>query len=88
MTIKKAISDISAKMESDHDKAVNANMALDAELFASNPKQLIKIKEEEMNNAVAELDFETAAILRDEIFKIKESIGEVKAKKKTKRLFK
>jgi excinuclease ABC subunit B len=88
MTIKKAISDISAKMESEHDKAVNANMAIDAELFASNPKQLIKIKEEEMNNAVAELDFETAAILRDEIFKIKESLGEVKAKKKVKRLFK
>lgn len=88
MTIKKAINDISAKMESDHDKAVNANMALDAELFASNPKQLIKIKEQEMNDAVAELDFETAAILRDEIFKIKESLGEVKAKKKAKRNFK
>jgi excinuclease ABC subunit B len=88
MTIKKAINDISAKMESEHDKAVNANMALDAELFANNPKQLIKLKEEEMNNAVAELDFETAAILRDEIFKIKESLGEVKAKKKPRRLFK
>lgn len=88
MTIKKAISDISAKMESDHDKAVNANMALDAELFASNPKELIKLKEQEMNDAVAELDFETAAILRDEIFKLRESVGEVKAKKKPKRLFK
>ncbi len=88
MTIKKAINDISAKMESDHDKAVNANMALDAELFASNPKQLIKLKEEEMNNAVAELDFETAAILRDEIFKLRESAGEIKAKKKPRRLFK
>ncbi len=88
MTIKKTINDISAKMESEHDKAVNANMVLDAELFASNPKQLIKLKEEEMNNAVAELDFETAAILRDEIFKIKETLGEVKAKKKPRRNFK
>ncbi len=88
MTIKKAINDISAKMESDHDKAVNANMALDAELFASNPKELMKLKEEEMNSAVAELDFETAAILRDEIFKLRESVGEVKAKKKPRRLFK
>ena len=87
-TIKKAINDISAKMESDHDKAVNANIALDAELFASNPKQLIKIKEDQMNEAVAELDFETAAILRDEIFKIRENLGVVKAKKKTKRNFK
>jgi len=88
MTIKKAINDISAKMESDHDKAVNANILLDAELFASNPKELIKLKEDEMNAAVAELDFETAAILRDEIFKLRESVGEVKAKKKPRRLFK
>ena len=29
--------------------------------------ELIKIKEKEMNKAVKELDFETAAILRDEI---------------------
>lgn len=88
MTIKKAINDISAKMESDHDKAVNANMVLDAELFADDPQKLISIKEQEMNDAVAELDFETAAILRDEIFKLKESLGEVKAKKKPKRKFK
>lgn len=88
MTIKKAISDISAKMESEHDKAVNANMVLDEQLFADNPKELIQIKEDAMNDAVAELDFETAAILRDEIFKIKEKLGEVKAKKKSRRLFK
>lgn len=88
MTIKKAISDISAKMESEHDKAVNANMILDEQLFADNPQELIQIKEDAMNDAVAELDFETAAILRDEIFKIKEKLGEVKAKKKPRRLFK
>ena len=30
-------------------------------------EKIIKIKEKEMNKAVKELDFETAAILRDEI---------------------
>lgn len=87
MTIKKTISDISAKMESDHDKAVSANLMLDQELFASNPKELIKIKEDQMNDAVADLDFETAAILRDEIQAIKEKAGMAKAKKKERRKF-
>jgi len=86
-TISKAISDISAKMESDHDKAVSANLLLDEQLFAGNPKELIKIKEQNMNDAVADLDFETAAILRDEIQAIREKMGE-KAKKKSKRKFK
>ena len=34
-------------------------------------KKLIKQKEKKMNEAVKELDFETAAILRDEIFILK-----------------
>ncbi len=86
-TIKKKISDITEGMESSHDKAVKANMNLDAELFANNPKELIRIKEVEMNDAVAELDFETAAILRDEIIKLKESIGDLKVKKRPRRKF-
>ena len=88
MTIKKAINDITAQMESSHDKAVSANLVLDEELFANNPKELVKIKEQNMNDAVADLDFETAAILRDEIQAIKEKMGDAKAKKKPKRLFK
>ncbi len=80
-TISKAIKDITEGMESDHAKAVNAELALDLELFAQiekdqkgrktrgkNPiEKLIKIKEAEMKEAVKLLDFETAAILRDEI---------------------
>lgn len=37
-------------------------------------EKIIKIKEKEMNKAVKELDFETAAILRDEIIVLKEKI--------------
>lgn len=88
MTIKKTIQDITANMESSHDKAVSANLLLDEELFANNPKELIKIKEDQMNDAVAELDFETAAILRDEIQALKEKSGIAKPKKKERRKFK
>jgi protein-arginine kinase activator protein McsA len=35
-------------------------------------EKIIKMKEKEMNKAVKELDFETAAILRDEILALKE----------------
>jgi excinuclease ABC subunit B len=38
-------------------------------------EKIIKIKEKEMNQAVKNLDFETAAILRDEIIVLKEKIG-------------
>ncbi len=81
MTIQKTIRDITQGMESDHSKAVNAELALDMELFAQiekdqkgrktkgkNPiEKLIILKEAEMKEAVKLLDFETAAILRDEI---------------------
>lgn len=86
-TISKAINDITEGMESDHAKAVNAELALDMELFAAveaaskgkkgrgkkNPiEKLIVLKEAEMKEAVKVLDFETAAILRDEIGVLKE----------------
>jgi excinuclease ABC subunit B len=87
MTIKKKIHDITDQMESNHDKAVYANLMLDEQLFAENPTELIRIKEDQMNDAVAELDFETAAILRDEIQAIKEKSGVAKAKKKPRRKF-
>jgi excinuclease ABC subunit B len=41
-------------------------------------EKIIKIKEKEMNKAVKELDFETAAILRDEIIVLK---GKIEVKK-------
>ncbi len=41
-------------------------------------EKIIKIKEKEMNKAVKELDFETAAILRDEIIVLKDKGGIIK----------
>lgn len=74
-TILKRIKDITEGMETKHEKAVNAELALDIEIFEKATKKgkkgvfekIIKIKEKEMQKAVKELDFETAAILRDEI---------------------
>jgi excinuclease ABC subunit B len=78
-TIKKQIKDITKDLESKHDKAVQAELELDEKVFkiedpkkrVSALKKLIKQKEKNMNGAVKELDFETAAILRDEIVVLK-----------------
>ena len=40
---------------------------IDERVFAKDPAKLIRVKEKEMKRAVKALDFETAAILRDEI---------------------
>ena len=70
-TIKKAIKDIAQELESEHEKALSTSLAYDmAALSLKGGKgfsKLIKMKEKEMALAVKELDFETAAILRDEI---------------------
>lgn len=70
-TIIKKIKDITEELTKDHDKAVLYNLSIDEKIFAKDPKKLIKLKEKEMNDAVKELDFETAAILRDEILLLK-----------------
>ena len=66
-TISKKIHDIMEHLQSEHSKTVKTLLAIDKELFAKNPSKLIKDKERQMNAAVKILDFETAAILRDEI---------------------
>lgn len=78
-TIQKQIKDITKELESKHDKAVQAELVLDEKVFKINDpkkrvaalKKLIKLKEKKMNEAVKELDFETAAIVRDEIVVLK-----------------
>ena len=69
-TIKKEIRDIAESMRSEHDKTVQAMLALDTELYKNDPTSFIKEKRQEMAQAVEALDFETAAVLRDEIYRI------------------
>jgi excinuclease ABC subunit B len=66
-TIIKNIKDITEELQSNHAKAVNEELRVDQKLFAKNPDKLIKLKEKQMKEAVKILDFETAAILRDEL---------------------
>lgn len=97
-TIKKTIKDITEQMESEHAKAVNAELAVDFEVLGKARlkldkkeekklarlsdeeranvvyEKIIKIKERDMNRAVKDLDFETAAILRDEIKFLREKL--------------
>ncbi|MEK7115434.1 MAG: excinuclease ABC subunit UvrB, partial [Patescibacteria group bacterium] len=73
-TIIKKIHDITDQMESAHQKSVKFNLEIDRQVFAKNPEKLIKLKERQMSQAVKELDFETAAILRDELKALREKI--------------
>lgn len=65
-SIKKEIKDITDQLQREHKKAVGALLSIDVESI-KNIAKLIKQKEKQMNAAVKILDFETAAILRDEI---------------------
>ncbi|MEK7642318.1 MAG: excinuclease ABC subunit UvrB [Patescibacteria group bacterium] len=72
-TIIKEIHDITDQLQKTHHKAVGALLAIDLNkggkegLSIKQLQKLIKTKEKQMNASVKILDFESAAILRDEI---------------------
>lgn len=66
-TIVKEIHSIADQLRTTHDKAVDTLLQVDAVLYKKNPKKVLKEKQRQMEEAVGILDFETAAILRDEI---------------------
>ncbi|MEK7511019.1 MAG: excinuclease ABC subunit UvrB [Patescibacteria group bacterium] len=68
ITIKKEIKDIAASMRTEHQKTVAGLLVLDQKLFEEDPETFLKEKRKQMADAVEALDFETAAILRDEIY--------------------
>ena len=72
-TIKKEIRSIADQLRSDHDETVGTLLMVDLELYKKNPRKVITEKRRQMNEAVAILDFETAAIIRDEIRALEES---------------
>lgn len=81
-TIIKKIHDITDQLRTDHDKAVNALVEIDSVLAETNPQLLIKQKEQAMAEAVKTLDFETAALVRDEISALEKKFGLIVDKKK------
>ncbi|MFA5942082.1 MAG: excinuclease ABC subunit UvrB [Candidatus Paceibacterota bacterium] len=82
-TIHKEIHDIAASMRTEHQRTIDELLVLDTLAYKDDPKEFIKRKREEMEEAVEKLDFETAALIRDEIYKL-EGTGP-KAKKPRKR---
>ena len=66
-TIKKRIHDITENIADERHQAVRRLLALDQAAYGKNIKKLIKEKEKQMNEAVKNLDFETAALIRDEL---------------------
>jgi excinuclease ABC subunit B len=70
-TIKKKIADIVGDIERSRGKAVKEMVQLDiATLDDKDIKKLVKQKREEMHQAADALDFETAALIRDEIHEL------------------
>ena len=67
-TIIKNIKDITEELRSEHSKAIVTLLEVDKELYKKNPRKFIADKKKEMAAAVKDLDFETAALLRDEIY--------------------
>ncbi len=68
-------------MKTEHRKTVEQLLEIDKKLFAKDPQKLIKQKEKQMDGAVKVLDFETAAILRDEIAELLKMATPEKEKK-------
>lgn len=83
-TIKKSIKDITETLQGERDRAVQMMLAVDmaADLGTRELKKIIKERKDAMEEAVELLDFETAALLRDEIYKLEEKLPEKKDKRK------
>lgn len=84
-TIEKKIHDITEEIQSEHEKAVKALIDLDKKMFGEDIAKAIAEKEKQMSQAVKELDFETAAILRDEIRALSGETAKTKKKRASKR---
>lgn len=79
-TIIKKIKDITDTLEREHRHAVDMLLETDQKLFKKSPKKLIATKKKEMEEAVKNLDFESAAILRDEILVLTKKLESGKGK--------
>jgi excinuclease ABC subunit B len=74
-TIKKKIQDITDQMRTEHEAAVGELVKLDEDMYRNNPTKLLAQKEKQMSQAVKDLDFETAALIRDELFALEKKLG-------------
>lgn len=86
-TIHKNIKDITETLQGERNRAVGMLLAVDMARGEDlkSLKALIADKREQMESAVEVLDFETAALLRDEIYKIEELLPAPKKPKRKSR---
>lgn len=80
-TVKKAIKDITDQLATEHTKAVSSLVAIDEAEFLRSPKKVLKDKRSQMEEAVSILDFETAALIRDEILELESRLEKEKKKR-------
>lgn len=66
-SIAKEIKSIADQLRTVHTETISTLLTVDRELYKKNPKKVLKEKRRQMEEAVKLLDFETAAIIRDEI---------------------
>jgi len=66
-TIAKEIRDITEQMLTEHEETIETLLKVDVDFYRANPRKVIAEKRMQMEDAVKILDFETAAIIRDEI---------------------
>ena len=69
-TIHKEIRDIAASMRTEHQRTIDELLVLDKIAYKEDPAEFVKNKRAEMADAVEKLDFETAALIRDEIYEL------------------
>jgi excinuclease ABC subunit B len=73
-TVQKKIHDLVAEIEKSRKRAVTMLANEDVAAFGGDPKKAIAQKRKQMHDAADNLDFETAAILRDEIHTLEQAL--------------
>ncbi len=76
-TIEKRIHDIVGDIERTRKRAISELVQLDTSAFGGDKIKLIREKRRQMHDAADRLDFETAALIRDEIYKLEEKMKKV-----------
>jgi excinuclease ABC subunit B len=79
-TILKKIHDITENIDGLHKRVANTELQNELKISGKKVSTLLKQKEKEMRQAAKDLDFETAAILRDEINVLQKMIEDKKDK--------
>ena len=82
-TVKKEIKDIAESMRTKHEEMLEQAFSFDKQLYEKDPEKFIAELRLRMGQAVEELDFETAALIRDEIRELEgEKVPKRKPRKK------